>query len=211
MDAGFRVALLILVIFLLYIYLDGKESVFSSVDGRYYPVIQRYSDQRKAANLIGEINLFAKRMIRTLEYVYITRPRPDSKDHDKGIMVTKKLLSRYNPSVLSENDPADPSETSYTLGKGVEISLCLREKQTGKNLFHDISVIKFVFLHELAHVVSVSYDHGSEFWDNFRFILEFCEKYNLYRSPKYHERNEMYCGLLITYNPVYDENVPSYF
>jgi hypothetical protein len=210
MEVGFRVALLILMVFLLYTYLDGKERVISSVDGRYYPVVQRYSDQKKAADLIGKINLFAKRLLYTMEYVYIITPRP-GKDQKKGIMVTKKLTSRYNPSALSENDPADPSETSYTLGKGVEISLCLREKQTGKNMFHSIDVIKFVFLHELAHVVSVSYDHGPEFWENFRFILEFCEKYNLYKSPMYHKQNEMYCGLLITYNPVYDDTVPSYF
>jgi hypothetical protein len=209
---------ILLIILIIYYYETKRnhqyfesENIVSQIDGKSYKVVKKYEDREHAAILISQINNFAKLFIDTLKKVYIDYPNINTKDYIKGYDATKILLTKYNPDVLTENDPISPDTTSFTKGKGDEISLCLREKQTGMNKFHDIDLIKFVLLHELAHVISVSYDHGNEFWTNFKFILEFCQKYNIYNAPNYDISNVIYCGLVVKYNPVFDKTIKSFF
>lgn len=193
-----------------YMYFKTEE-IQSDIDGQYYKVVSKYNNKKQASNLISEINLFTLEVINKLEYIYIHHPNKNTTDYEKGRIITTKLLNNYNPRALTENDPTSPDKTSFTRGKGELISLCIREKKTGKNLFHDKQIVKFVQLHEIAHVVTISYSHTHEFWTNFRFILEFCEKYGIYVSDNYKKNNVIYCGLLVKYNPKYDNKIPSYF
>ena len=188
----------------------ATENIKSNVDGQYYKVVKKYDDRRQASNIISEINLFGLELINNLEKVYILNSNENTLDYTKGYDITLKLLDRY-PNTLTENDPTSPDKTSFTKGKGELISLCLREKASGNNEFHGMDIIKFVLLHEMAHVVSVSYQHTNEFWINFKFLLQFCEKRNIYFSKDYKNNNTVYCGLLVKYNPVFDSNIPSYF
>ena len=54
------------------------------------------------------------------------------------------------------------------MNKGEEIILCLRNK----NSLVDINTMMFVVLHEFAHLATESIGHTTEFWDNFKWILE---------------------------------------
>ena len=188
--------------------------VKSNIDGEIYPVVSKYNDKEIAANNIGEMNLFTLNLLKKLKQVYLDSElssNHNSIDYNRGKNIISILLKRFNTESFKENDSDDPNKTSYTTDKGKIIALCLREKQSGKNKLHDIDLVKFVLLHEIAHIVTVSYSHDSSFWINFKFLLNFCEKYNLYTSVDYAKKNEMYCGLIIEYNPVYDPKVPSYF
>ena len=51
-----------------------------------------------------------------------------------------------------------------------------------------------MFLHELAHVMSISYGHTTEFYDNFRFLLEHSKNYNFIDYDYLHFSN-YYCGI----------------
>src|SRR5690606_25870581 len=118
----------------------------------------------------SEINAFALSFISRLNYVYIDNPDTNSRDYAKGRQIANILLSKYNPKALTENMPNSTKNTSFTKNKGEEISLCLREKQSGNNNFHELNDLLFVFIHELAHVVSIEVNHGAEFWTNFKFL-----------------------------------------
>lgn len=183
----------------------------SDIDNISYPVISKYKDGKIAANLIGDIHIFTSNLIKKLKSIYLINNLPQTSENKIGQHITKLLMKRFHHDSLEENDPPSADKTSYVLNKGEIISLCLREKQSGENKFHDLDVLKFVMLHELSHMISVSITHDIEFWTNFKFLLEFCKKYDLYKVPDYEKNNINYCGLTISYVPSMDKKLVSYF
>lgn len=214
-NTGILALITILLLYLLFVRPATEfftlKSIKSGIDGEKYRVVSKYSDRDIAASHIGAMNIFTIDLIKKLKEVYSTSSDTNTNEYHKGQDIINILLERFDKKSLKENDSDDPDKTSYTTNKGKVIALCLREKQSGKNKLHDLDLIKFVFLHELAHIVSVSYIHDAEFWVNFKFLLQFCSKYNLYNSIDYKKNNVVYCGLLVEYNPVYDDIIPSYF
>lgn len=217
------IAITIILLFALFFANDNKISeyftmqrVTSSIDSNKYLVVNSYTDKEKAADLIAQINIFTINFIKKLKDTYLTpayvvTPHMSEYEYDKGKEITIILLERFKPESLQENEPESPDKTSYTLNKGQTISLCLREKISGQNKFHDIDIIKFVLLHELGHVITPELNHSVLFWTNFRFLLEFCVKYDLYTAVDYNKTNVNYCGLNVTYTPTSDTTLSSYF
>jgi hypothetical protein len=221
---GFLVVLIIILLYYIYVGVLFNEYILtdkvkSDYDDNYYNVVKKYQDHENAADKIAKINKFAVSLIKKLQQVYLNTEfaqngaelTNQTEELKKGRIITELLIDRYNSESLFENEPTSPDKTSYVKNKGKIISLCLREKGSGKNKFHNLNLILFVFIHELAHIVSVSYSHDTEFWTNFKFLLEFCEKHNLYKSQNYASFNVVYCGLVVEYNPVFDNNIKSYF
>jgi len=189
----------------------NSNFVKSKIDGNTYSVVSSYDDQQEAADIIAHINQFAIDVIKNLKETYM-RTELKTPEQIKGFEVTNILEIKYSPKSLSENEPTSHKDTSYTQNKGEIISLCLREKSSGKNNFHSLDIIKFVMLHELAHIITPEIHHSDLFWTNFRFLLEFCERKGLYKSPDYGSKHEVYCGMTIRYNPIYDNfRTISYF
>ncbi len=189
-----------------------SEQIKSDVDGRSYEVVSKYDDKQRAADIIAEINGFAITVVNTLQQKYMGDTDPDISpvEATKGREIAGRIIGRYNPNSITENEPESPDTTSYTKGKGDLISLCLREKNTGQNTFHEMHLIKFVMLHEMAHIVTHSYNHVEEFWINFKFLLQFCHKYGLYDPIDYSQNPVIYCGLNVAYNPFFNPNIISY-
>lgn len=187
-------------------------SVRSTIDNEYYPVVASYSDKELAANNIGHMNIFSLKLLSKLKELYLeSKSNPNNREHSKGKVATHILLKRFSTDSFKENDSDDPTKTSFTTDKGRIIALCLREKESGQNKLHDLKVLKFVLLHELAHIITKEYDHNRAFWANFKFLLQFCKKYNLYDCPNYSTQNAIYCGMRISYGPQNDPKLPSFF
>lgn len=229
--------ILLLILAIFYISLFDKcyeffnsKSVKADLDGEYYSVVDSYSDYEQAAEIMADINQFSIKLIKELKNKYIGDSMTDADiaklhidelylnhvdegtEYDKGRNATLILIKRFSPKNTSENEPDSPDKTSYTFNKGEKIALCLREKVSGQNKFHSTDIIRFVMLHELTHIITPELSHTKRFWKNFKFLLEFCDKHNLYTSPNYGRNNEVYCGLNITFNPVYDtDSSSSYF
>jgi hypothetical protein len=117
---------------------------------------------------------------------------------------TQKLKDRYNVKKgLFEVDPFNKKNyTSYTLNKTV-IGMCMREKNNNKNL-HNMEILKFVFLHEVAHICTESLDHTEDFWDNFKWLLGIAYKNNLMQSIDFGKKPVSYCGMFIDNNPFFN-------
>ena len=64
--------------------------------------------------------------------------------------------------------------------------------------------LMFVALHELSHIMTESTGHTTEFWKNFKFLLENAVEFDIYEPINYKENPEQYCGMQITDNPYYD-------
>ena len=109
----------------------------------------------------------------------------------------QQFLTRIKGVRLVENPP-DGKYTSFTVNKGEEIALCLRSTDTGE--LHDINLVMYVVLHELAHVACPEIDHTPLFKEIFVFFLNIAIKLGIYSKVNYKAHPEKYCGLTINEN-----------
>lgn len=76
----------------------------------------------------------------------------------------------YQPCLLVGLDRRR-GELGWNTNKGYEIGLCI--DGTANQVFH-------VLLHELAHCLTIEYEHNEEFWKNFADLREVARSNGLY-------------------------------
>lgn len=104
----------------------------------------------------------------------------------------------WTSSKIIEN-LAESGQTSYSINKGEQIALCLRNTN---NDLHDINTLMFVAIHELAHNYNVGeIGHTNHFWKLMKQILDIAEKHKLYTYVDYSETPVNYCGMVINNTP----------
>lgn len=163
----------------------GLEYVRSTIDNELYKV-QSKEDKQAAADTLAILRIKLRKMSD-----HLLRNFPSSN-------CAKNLKNNYNDfKYLSENNDTR-YHTSYTVNKGEEMVLCIR--QTNNNLV-PMNDITFVALHEMAHICTSSRDHTPEFWTNFSFLLQEAVKLQLWEYIDYDKRPVDYCGIMITDTP----------
>ena len=163
----------------------GLITVKSNVDNKEY-VVQIKDDSLEAANLIAKIR---ERLVILMEHL--------EKSYGKNDNRIKQLKNNFRPDRLKEG-VTTPGYTSYSINKGEQIVLCLRNNDK----LVDINTLFFVVLHEFAHLATESIGHTDEFWDNFRWILEEAINIGLYVKQDFKIKNVEYCGMSITSSPL---------
>lgn len=161
--------------------------VKSSVDDRSY-LVRNLPDKQKAADLLGNVR---KNLDTIANYL-------KKNDNDKERV--RRLEKNYRPDNLSEAIPK-ANYTSYSVNKGEKIVFCIRSKNNKENL-EDINTVMFVAIHEMAHVITKSVGHTSEFWNNMKFLLKKAIKLNVYKQHDYKNNPISYCGVEITDSPL---------
>ena len=78
-----------------------------------------------------------------------------------------------------------------------------RDKKDNSKLI-DINTLSFVAIHELSHVMTKSIGHNSEFWENFKFLLQEAKIAGIHDPIDYKKKPEEYCSMKISDNPYYD-------
>ena len=159
--------------------------ITSSVDNEKYTV-QIKEDSKEAADLIAKIK---QRIITLIEHMEKTFGISDER--------VANLKNNFRPDRLKEG-VSTPGYTSYSVNKGEQIVLCLRNKDD----LVDINTMMFVVLHEMAHLASVSIGHTEEFWNNFRWILEESINIGIYVKQDFEKKSVEYCGMDITSSPL---------
>jgi hypothetical protein len=184
--------LLVLIITILGIYYiynyylnEGLIKVKSTVDNTEYTV-QIKEDANEAADLIATIKNKLNTLLEHLEKTY-----------GNGDNRVAMLKENYKPDRLSEGVDT-PGYTSYSVNKGEQIVLCLRNKDK----LMDINTMTFVVLHEFAHLATESIGHTEEFWGNFKWILEESINIGIYTRQDFKNNNVDYCGIKITSTPL---------
>ena len=184
--------LLVLIITILGIYYiytyylnEGLIKVKSTVDNTEYTV-QIKEDASEAADLIATIK---NKLNTRLEHLEKTYGNSDNR--------VAMLKENYKPDRLSEGVDT-PGYTSYSVNKGEQIVLCLRNKDK----LMDINTMTFVVLHEFAHLATESIGHTEEFWENFKWILEESINIGIYTRQDFKNNNVDYCGIKITSTPL---------
>ena len=89
---------------------------------------------------------------------------------------------------------------AYSVNKGEELSICIREKNTEK--FIDDNTITFVAIHELSHIMTPETGHTKLFWDNMKWLLEKASSMGIYMPVHYSQSPVEYCGMNINSTPM---------
>lgn len=187
-------AILLLTIFLIYRY-SSKPSTPTNSIGVRSPVtskpyqVQDLPNSQEAANMLGTIDQRIETLRAYLEQNINQYP------HFRPYI--QQFLTRIRGVRLVENPP-DGKYTSFTVNKGEEIALCLRSIDTGD--LHDINLVMYVVLHELAHVACPEIDHTPLFKEIFVFFLNVAIKLGIYTKVNYKAKPQKYCGLTINEN-----------
>ena len=167
------------------------KCVVSSVDGNQYCVRDRNQVQ-EAADLLAKVTTKCKELVNYME----TKHPDDSR--------TKRLVSGFNPKKIMETLPTS-SYTAYSENKGEKIAFCLSPKKNkGEDTLIDEHTLTFVAIHELSHVATESIGHKTEFWENFKFLLENAKEANIHQPRDYNKEPKEYCSMQIQDNPYYD-------
>jgi predicted metal-dependent hydrolase len=185
------ICITLLIFFIKLIYEPFKSiSVLSTYDQKEYKVQDTFDDPHEAANHIANLR---HRIENFLEFL------KDNHQDDKRV---KRLIKKFNPDVIRESEDEENS-TSFTINKGEEIHLCLRSKDGNREL-HDLNLLTFVVIHELAHIMSLTMGHNQEFKDNFTFLLKNASQAKIYYPIDYSEEPNKYCGLTVKNNPMFN-------
>lgn len=167
------------------------KCVISDVDKNTYCVRER-KRVKEASDLLAQTATNLERLVAVM-----SQKAPDDP------MVTR-ISKRFDARKIKEILPTS-EYTAYSENKGEKLALCLNEKkEDAESRLIDPNTLMYVAMHELAHVGTVSIGHDSEFWANFKRIIEFAAEADLYRPIDYKKNNASYCGMKLTDNPYFD-------
>jgi len=167
---------------------DNVAPFVSNIDGNNYAVRKDGTDEEKqnAANYLALVHDRIEKIVN-----YVNQHDLPNKD------AAKRLFSRWNSCQLKETSSNEKS-AAYTLNKCSELRICIR-KTNGE--FENINTTMFVILHELAHVMSISFGHEEEFKENFSYLVHLASKLGLYKPEDFNNSPKTYCGVEINSTP----------
>ena len=179
---------------MLRLYFDRPEfqlkCIISSVDGEKYCVRERLM-LNDAADLLAKVTMRCKEMVVYMKDTHPTDPR------------VKKLVNGFSETKISETLPTSEL-TAYSENKGQRMAFCLNKKRSETSKMIDLDTLTFVALHELSHIMTTSYGHKTDFWENFKFLLENAKDAKIYNPVDYQKNPTEYCGMTITSSPYYN-------
>lgn len=166
------------------------KCIVSTVDGNKYCVREREKVQ-EAADLLASVTEQCKALV---EYCGKTYPEKEN---------VKRLVTGFNPQKIMETLPTS-EYTAYSENKGEKLAFCLNRTKKGEDHMIDEHTLMFVAIHELSHIATKSIGHKSEFWENFKFLLECAKESGIHEPADYKKAPKEYCGMNIHDSPYYD-------
>jgi hypothetical protein len=166
------------------------KCIVSTVDGNKYCVREREKVQQ-AADLLATTTEKCKNLVK-----YVGEKFPNKEE-------VQRLVAGFNPKKIMETLPTS-EYTAYSENKGEKLAFCLNRTKKGENNMIDEHTLTFVAIHELSHVATKSIGHKSDFWENFKFLLEQAKEAGIHEPIDYKKAPTQYCGMKIGDNPFYD-------
>jgi len=181
-----------------------------------YKVHEDLENPEGAAQIMDKLNTAATQLLNHLEGKYIkdsagkTLIKPEYWEVVKtGVKAAKKNFKTAN---LEENIPErSGGDTSYVINKGSVFAMCLRDPRNGNKLDEKFNDLVFVLVHEISHLFCKEWGHSIVFWENFNFVLNEAVEIGLYKPTDYKKHGSPYCGIDISYSPLFDPKLTNYY
>ena len=155
-------------------------------------LVRNLKDKQEASNTLARLSKDLQSICDACE----DKMSGETNDRAEAI---QRLGKKFKSREITENIPGS-SHVAYSVNKGEELSICIRDKET--DAFIDDNTIRFVAIHELAHIMSKSTGHTPEFWDNMKYLLEVATSKGIYTPVDYSKTPTHYCGMDITDTPL---------
>jgi hypothetical protein len=165
------------------------KCVVSTVDGNKY-CVRESARIKESADLLAKVTEKCKALV-----AYLDKKHPD----DERV---QRLVQNFNPQKVMETLPTS-EYTAYSENKGEKLAFCLNTEKGGTTMI-DEHTLTFVAIHELSHIATKSIGHKSEFWENFKYLLENAKEAGIHSPRDYKNEPQKYCGMTIRDNPAFD-------
>lgn len=183
--------LLIMLIIFIYIFLfiNRSDAVYiESTTGLKF-LVNKDDMKNEKAKLLGDI---VENMLKLKNH--LVKNKDIYVEYKESIEQLNENFNE-NKTVIYETDP-NTNLTSYSVNKGEELSFCLKSKKTGD--IHDINLLMYVAIHEMAHIGCLEVGHGTLFKKIFRFYCEEAIKIGIYKQTDYNSNPIEYCGMILS-------------
>lgn len=188
MNDTILISLAIIFIYIFLVLNRHNVAYIESYSGEKY-MVYKDNDKKEKANMLAKIleNLFILKN-------HLVNNIKDFPDYEKYI---KQLNTNFieSKTIVYETDPSSDL-TSYSVNKGEELSFCLKSKKSGK--LHEINLLMYVAIHEMAHIGCPEIGHGSLFKKIFRKFAEEAVKIGVYKKEDYSSSPTEYCGMMLS-------------
>jgi predicted metal-dependent hydrolase len=183
----------IIVIFIyIFLFHNKKNVVLITGQDNFTKYLVYDDDKKKESALLLE--KITENMFKLKTYLYTNRDKfEDLKDYIKQL---HRNLNK-DRTLIYENDPKSDL-TSFSVNKGEEIAFCLKSKKSGE--IHDVNLIMYVALHEMAHIACPEIGHGELFKKIFKFLTEQAIELGIYKYDDYDSKPVEYCGMILSSN-----------
>lgn len=182
--------LLLLIIFiLLFIFLNKNNLIYVEGQNGINFLINNDTDKEYKIRLLSKIveNMYKLKnhMIKNIN---------NFKDYTEYIKQLQENFTEKRTSIYETNPSSNL--TSFSVNKGEELSVCLKSKNTNK--FHDINLLMYVVIHEMAHFACPDIGHGIKFKKIFKKLVEEAININIYTKVDYNTNPVEYCGMILS-------------
>lgn len=185
--------LITIIVIIIYLFLFHNKKNVVLIEGSDKNKYLVYNDKQKevSAVLLGDV---VQNMFKLRDYLYNNIDK-----YPEYTNYIKQLHTNLNKdrSLIYENDP-NSKLTSFSINKGEEIGFCLKSKKTGN--IHDINLIMYVALHEMAHIACPEIGHSDLFKKIFKLLTEVAIEINIYKLENYESNPIEYCGMMLSSN-----------
>ncbi len=188
--------LLILVIFVFLLIYNINIINVETLDGNKF-LIQNENNDELNNQKINLLNNIINKIFKLKKYLLNNIHNfPEYKSYilqlDKNF--NKNITKIYETHPKSKN-------TSYSVNKGEEVSICMKSKLNHQN--HEINLLMYVMIHEMAHFACPEIGHGDLFKFIFKKFLEEAVNIGIYNKEDYSKNPTEYCGMIINSSILY--------
>jgi len=179
----------ILIIFILIFFIFRKQNLnmvqVKTVKGLKFSIYKDFnlSEKQKILSSVIENMLALKE--------HLIKNKDNFEEYKEYIEQLDENFSS-DKTTIYETEP-ESNLTSYSVNKGQELSICLKSKKTNK--IHDVNLLMYVVIHEMAHMGCPEIGHGDLFKEIFKFFIEQAIKIGIYTYVDYNNNPVEYCGM----------------
>ena len=189
MKETFIISLLVIFIYIFFKINNNKFVLIEAYNGQKV-LVNDGENKQKSANLLAEI----------IERIYklrnhLKRNRDKYPDNQSCIDLLCENLNEERTQIYENSNSSE--YTSYSVNKGEEIVFCLKSRKNPYNL-HDINLMMYVAIHELAHIGCHEIGHTDLFKKIFAFYLEVAIELGIYKHVDYEIDPVEYCGMILS-------------
>jgi predicted metal-dependent hydrolase len=180
----------VIIIFIyIFLFINRNNVIYIEANTGTKFLVHKDDKKQEKANLLGQLvqNLYI------LKNHMVTNKTTFSEFEEYINQLSENF--NENRTAIYETDPTSDL-TSYSVNKGEELSFCLRSKKT--NELHDINLMMYVAIHEMAHIACPEIGHGDLFKKIFRKLVEEAIIIGIYKKINYSSQPSEYCGMILS-------------